>query len=100
MWVKDAALIRRAREQRRYSQRDLAFLVRRTQAAIHAVEAGKLRSISDDFALAIATRLDVPWEVLFSTDAKDGPDGVGMTDELRAGVFPAEAEDDPEVASR
>lgn len=65
MQVKDPAQIRRWRKQRHFSQRDLAFLVRRSQTAIYAVETGKLRNIEEDFALALAARLDVPWEDLF-----------------------------------
>lgn len=65
MRVKDPAKIRRWRVQRHYSQRDLAYLVRRSQAAIWQIENGKLRNLEEDFALAIAARLDVPWEDLF-----------------------------------
>lgn len=65
MKVKDPAQIRRWRKQRHFSQRDLAYLVRRSQTAIYAIENGKLRNIEEDFALAIAARLDVPWEDLF-----------------------------------
>lgn len=65
MRVKDPAKIRRWRKQRHFTQRDLAYLVRRSQTAIYALEAGKLRTISEDFAIAIAARLDVPWEELF-----------------------------------
>lgn len=65
MQVKDPAQVRRWRKQRHYSQRDLAFLVRRSQQSISLIESGKLRNISEDFAIAIAARLDVPWEDLF-----------------------------------
>lgn len=65
MRVKDPAQIRRWRRQRHFSQRDLAYLVRRSQTAIYALETGKLRTISEDFAIAVAARLDVPWEDLF-----------------------------------
>jgi putative transcriptional regulator len=65
MEVRDPAKIKRWRVQRHYSQRDLAFLTRRSQAAIWQIENGKLRNIEEDFALAIAARLDVPWEDLF-----------------------------------
>ncbi|NEW33793.1 helix-turn-helix transcriptional regulator [Nocardia cyriacigeorgica] len=65
MQVKDGGQIRRWRKQRRFSQRELAFLVRRTQSTIYLIETGKLRSISEDLAVAIASRLDVPWEDLF-----------------------------------
>lgn len=65
MQVRDPGLIRRWRKQKRYSQRELAFLVRRSQATIWQIEDGRLRSISEDLALAIAVRLEVPWEELF-----------------------------------
>ncbi|ORA38299.1 helix-turn-helix transcriptional regulator [Mycobacterium aquaticum] len=69
MYVPDGAKVRRWRKQRHYSQRDLAYLVRRTQSTIYLIETGKLRAISEDLALAIAARLDVPWEDLF--EARD-----------------------------
>ena len=65
MKVKDPAQIRRWRKQRHFTQRELAYLVRKSQTAIYAVETGKMRTISEDFAIAIAARLDVPWEDLF-----------------------------------
>lgn len=65
MKVKDPAMIRRWRKQRHYSQRDLAYLVRRSQNTIYKLENGKLRTLSEDLALAIAARLDIPWEDLF-----------------------------------
>ncbi|WP_197964426.1 helix-turn-helix transcriptional regulator [Kocuria sp. TGY1127_2] len=65
MKVKDPAMIRRWRKQRHYSQRDLAYLVRRSQNTIYKLENGKLPTLSEDLALAIAARLDIPWEDLF-----------------------------------
>ncbi|OLL21219.1 MULTISPECIES: helix-turn-helix transcriptional regulator [unclassified Rhodococcus (in: high G+C Gram-positive bacteria)] len=65
MRVKDGGQIRRWRKQKHFSQRELAYLVRRTQSTIYLIETGKLRSISEDLAVAIASRLDVPWEDLF-----------------------------------
>lgn len=76
MRVKDGGQIRRWRKQRRYSQRELAFLVRRTQSAIYLIETGKLRTISEDFAVAVAARLDVPWEDLFEVDDAEVVPGV------------------------
>lgn len=70
MKVKDPAQIRRWRKQRHFSQRDLAYLVRKSQTAIYAIETGKMRTISEDFAIALAARLDVPWEELF--EAREG----------------------------
>lgn len=68
MKVKDPARIRRWRKQRHYSQRDLAFLVRRSQTTIHLLEKGSMKTLSEDLALAIAARLDVPWEDLFEAE--------------------------------
>lgn len=67
MKVRDPGQLRRWRKQRRYTQRELAYLVRRTQTTIYRLEAGTLSTISEDLALAIAGRLDVPWEDLFET---------------------------------
>ncbi|MBE7195023.1 MAG: helix-turn-helix transcriptional regulator [Gordonia polyisoprenivorans] len=65
MQVRDPAKIRRWRKQRHYSQLDLAMLTKRSQQSISLIERGEMRSITEDFALAIAARLDVPWEELF-----------------------------------
>lgn len=68
MKVKDPAMIRRWRKQKRFSQRDLAFLVRRSQNTIHLLETGGLKTLSEDLAISIASRLDVPWEDLFELE--------------------------------
>lgn len=65
MKIKDPAAIRRWRKQKRFSQEELAFLVRRDQSTISLIERGGLTTISEDLALAIAARLDVPWDELF-----------------------------------
>lgn len=65
MRVKDPGQIRRWRKQCHYSQRELAFLCRKSQNAISLVEKGELRNITEDFAVALAGRLGVPWEDLF-----------------------------------
>lgn len=65
MRVRDPAEIRRWRKQRRYSQRELAFLCGKSQNAIFLVESGQMTTLTEDFAMAIASRLDVPWERLF-----------------------------------
>lgn len=65
MRVKDPAQLRRWRKQRHFSQRDLAFLVRRSQSTIYLLETGGMPTCTEDLALAIAARLDVPWEDLF-----------------------------------
>lgn len=65
MEVRDPAAMRRARKEKRYSQRDLGHLVRRTQTTIHKIETGQLKNITEDLALALAGRLDRRWEDLF-----------------------------------
>ncbi|QFP97012.1 helix-turn-helix DNA binding protein [Gordonia phage Suerte] len=65
MEVKDPAKLRRERKQKRYTQRELGMLVRRTQTTIYKLENGQLKNITEDLALAIAARLDCHWEDLF-----------------------------------
>jgi transcriptional regulator with XRE-family HTH domain len=65
MEVIDPARIRRKRKQKRLTQRDLGYLVRRTQTTIYKIETGQLKNISEDLAIAIAARLDCDWEDLF-----------------------------------
>lgn len=65
MRVKDGGQIRRWRKQKRFSQRELAYLVRRTQSTIYLIETNQLKTITEDLAIAIAARLEVPWEDLF-----------------------------------
>lgn len=65
MRVKDPAAIRRRRKWKRFSQDELAYLVNKSQQSISLIEQGKMRTISEEFAIAIAARLDVPWEELF-----------------------------------
>ncbi|WP_343317737.1 helix-turn-helix transcriptional regulator [Arthrobacter sp. TMP15] len=68
MKVKDPAALRRKRLNRKYSQRDLAFLVKRSQNAIHLIETGGMKTLSEDLALLIAARLDVDWEDYFTLE--------------------------------
>ncbi|MBB1034611.1 helix-turn-helix transcriptional regulator [Dietzia sp. CQ4] len=65
MEVKDPGTLRRCRKSKGYTQRELAFLVRRSHTTIYALEAGKLKNITEDLACAIAARLDRDWEDLF-----------------------------------
>lgn len=76
MRVKDPAQIRRWRKQRHFTQRDLAYLVRRSQATIWQLESGRLKTITEDLAIAIAARLDVPWEDLFEAHERIAMNGV------------------------
>ncbi|NUO59022.1 MAG: helix-turn-helix transcriptional regulator [Hamadaea sp.] len=72
MQVKDPDVITRWRKRRQLSQRDLAFLCRCSQNAISLIELGKMRTLSEDLAVAIAKRLDVPWEDLFAARDTSG----------------------------
>lgn len=66
MEVNDPSQIRRLRRHKGYSQRELAFLVKRSQNTIHLIETGQLRSITEDLATALAGRLGRDWEELFT----------------------------------
>ena len=68
MRVKDPAALRRKRVNRKFSQRDLAFLVRRSQNTIYLLESGKMKTLSEDLALLIAARLEVEWEDYFDLE--------------------------------
>ena|SRR5882757_5055851 len=65
MKVRDRHAIRRARLKRRYSQRDLAGLCRKSQQAISQLESGVLTTLTEAFAMEIANRLDLSWEDVF-----------------------------------
>ncbi|QRY61507.1 helix-turn-helix transcriptional regulator [Gordonia sp. PDNC005] len=65
MEVRDPADLRRARKEKRLTQRELAFLVRRTHTTIYKLETGQLKNITEDLAISIAARLERPWEKLF-----------------------------------
>lgn len=68
MRVKDPAALRRKRKNRQYTQRELAFLVRRSQTAIFKLENGQMRTLSEDLAVSIAARLGCDWEDLFELE--------------------------------
>lgn len=65
MRVKDPAALRRRRLNMRYSQRELAMLVRKSQNSISKLETGQMKTLSEGFAVALAARLNVDWEDLF-----------------------------------
>lgn len=65
MEIRDPELIRRRRLAKRFTQRDVAHLARRSQAAVQQVETGKMKTISEAFAMGIAFALDCDWEDLF-----------------------------------
>ena len=78
MEVKDPAKLRRERKQKRYTQRELGMLVRRTQTTIYKLETGQLKNITEDLALAIAARLDCHWEDLFVAHEESVVSGVSV----------------------
>lgn len=82
MRVKSPEQIRRKRKRQHLSQAELAFLVRRSQQAISLIESGKMRNISEDFALALAARLDTDWEDLF--DAHEIEVGSTVTSDVHS----------------
>lgn len=71
MRVIDPAALRRKRINQRFSQRDLAGLVRRSQATIHQLETGKMKTLTEDLALLISARLFVDWEELFTLEEQE-----------------------------
>jgi transcriptional regulator with XRE-family HTH domain len=72
MRVRDPQALKRWRERRGLSQRDLAFLCKCSQNAISLLEKGAMQTCSEDLALTLARRLDVPWEDLFETRESPG----------------------------
>lgn len=65
MEIRDPELIRRRRMAKRFTQRDVAQLARRSQAAVQQVESGRMKTISEAFAMGIAFALGCDWEELF-----------------------------------
>lgn len=76
MRVKDGAALKRKRVNRGYSQRDLAFLVKRSQATIWGIESGRLKTITEDLGLLLAARLSVDWEDYFNLEEAEIEPGV------------------------
>lgn len=68
MRVKDPAQLRRKRLNLKFSQRDLAYLVRKSQTTIYLLEKGELKTITEDLGVLIAARLQVDWEDLFDLE--------------------------------
>jgi len=66
MRVREGAALRRRRERLGLSQRELAFLARPcSQTTIYLLETRKMTTLTEELALRIARRLDVPVETLF-----------------------------------
>ena len=70
MKLNDASKLRTWRKHRRLSQRELAYLCKCSQNTINLLEVGKLATVSEDLAMTIAKRLDIPWEDIF--EAREG----------------------------
>jgi putative transcriptional regulator len=66
MRVREGAALRRRRERLGLTQRELAFLARPcSQTTIYLLETCKMTTLTEELAMRIARRLDVPVEVLF-----------------------------------
>jgi putative transcriptional regulator len=66
MRVREGAALRRRRERLGLTQRELAFLARPcSQTTIHLLETRKMTTLTEELAMRIARRLDVPLEALF-----------------------------------
>jgi putative transcriptional regulator len=77
MQVRDRDAIKRWRGRRDLTQRQLAFLVGTSQTTIYLLESGGMRTLTEKLAMAIAKRLDVPWEDIF--EAKEAARVPGVT---------------------
>jgi transcriptional regulator with XRE-family HTH domain len=80
--VRDPEALRRWRQRRGLSQRDLAYLCRCSQATISLIERGTMATLSDELALGLSARLQVPWEDLF--DPADHPSDADVQSARRA----------------
>jgi putative transcriptional regulator len=66
MRVREGAALRRRRERLGLTQRELAFLARPcSQTTIYLLETRKMTTLTEELAVRIARRLDVPVESLF-----------------------------------
>lgn len=61
----DGAPICRGRKRKKLTQRQLAYLTRCSHTTIYLLETGRMKTLSEDLALAIAERLEVDVEDLF-----------------------------------
>lgn len=69
MKVREGAALRRMRQRRELSQRELAFLARPcSQTTIHLLETRKQAVVNDQLALRIARRLGVDVASLFEDE--------------------------------
>jgi len=77
MQVLDRERIKRQRLRKDLTQRQLAFLVGTSQTTIYLLESGGMKTLTEKLALAIAKRLDLPWEDLFVS--REAPRVPGVT---------------------
>jgi DNA-binding XRE family transcriptional regulator len=76
MKVREGAALRRMRQRRELSQRELAFLARPcSQTTIHLLETRKQAVVNDELAVRIARRLGVDVEALFEDELMTVPTG-------------------------
>lgn len=79
MQVIDGQKLQRHRKRNGLTQRELAFLVKTSQTTIYLLETGGMKTLTEKLALAIAKRLDMPWEDLFV--AREAPRMSGVTND-------------------
>lgn len=72
MRLRDPKKLRSWRVHRDLTQRELAFLCKCSQNAIHLLESGRMTTISEDLAMTICRRLDIPWEDVFEARESSG----------------------------
>jgi transcriptional regulator with XRE-family HTH domain len=76
MKVREGAALRRMRQRRELSQRELAFLARPcSQTTIYLLETRKQSVVNDELAVRIARRLGVTVETLFEDELVEAPTG-------------------------
>lgn len=82
-WMKviSGPVIRRHRLRKDLTQRQLAYLVGKTQTTIYLIESGQMSTVTEKLALDIAKRLDLPWEDLF--EAREASRVSRMTTDAR-----------------
>ncbi len=74
MKVREGAALRRMRQRRDLSQRELAFLARPcSQTTIHLLETRKQAVVNDELAARIARRLGVDVDDLFEDELLQAP---------------------------
>lgn len=83
MRLRDPKKLRSWRVHRNLTQRELAFLCKCSQNSIHLLESGRMTSVSEDLAMTICRRLDIPWEDVFEARESSGMRRVTSGDSIR-----------------